>query len=51
VVVEPVDVSEGGELDVFEAVPGALRADEFPFVEAVERLGHGVVVAVAFGPD
>ena len=45
-VVEPVEVAERGELDVVEALPRALRVDELPLVEAVEALGHGVVVAV-----
>lgn len=35
-VVVPVDVFEGGELDVVEAGPWALAVDEFPFVEPVE---------------
>jgi hypothetical protein len=34
--VEPVDVAEGGELDVVESLPRCLRVDELPFVEAVE---------------
>jgi len=37
-VVEPVDVFEGGELDVVEAAPRTLRVDELPLVEPVERL-------------
>jgi hypothetical protein len=41
-VVEPVDVLEGGELDVVEAVPGAVRLNELPLVEPVERLDHRV---------
>jgi hypothetical protein len=32
-VVEPVDVLEGGELDVLEAFPWALRVDELPLVD------------------
>ena len=32
-----------GELDVVQPGPGALGVDQFPFVEAVERLGHSVV--------
>jgi hypothetical protein len=46
-VVEPVDVAEGGELDVVEAFPGALGVDQLPLVETVERLGHRVVIGVA----
>jgi hypothetical protein len=45
-VVEPVDVAQGGELDVVEALPGTLRIDEFPLVPTDEAFGHGVVVAV-----
>ena len=32
-VVEPVEVGEGGELDVVETAPGAFRVDQFPLVE------------------
>ena len=45
--VEPVDVGEGGELDIGEALPGAVAVDELPLVEPAERLGQGVVVGVA----
>jgi len=41
-VVEPVDIFEGGELDVLDALPGPVRVDEFPLVEAVERFDHRV---------
>ena len=50
-VVEPVDVGHGGELDVLEAVPGALAVDQLPLVEPVERLGEAVVIAVALRSD
>jgi len=43
-VVEPVDVAEAGELGVVESPSRALRVDELPLVEAVEALGHGVIV-------
>jgi len=46
-VVEPVDPFQGGELEVVEASPGAFVADELGLVEADDRLGQGVVVAVA----
>ena len=49
--VEPVDVGHRGELDVVETAPGALRVDQLPLVEPVERLGHRIVVAVALGSD
>ena len=45
--VEPVDVGHGRELDIFEASPGALTVDEFPFVETVEGLDQRVVVAIS----
>jgi hypothetical protein len=35
-VVVPVDPFQGGELDVVEAAPGPLSADELGFVQAVE---------------
>jgi hypothetical protein len=50
-VVEPVDVFEGGELDVVEATPGSSPADELGLVEPDGGLGHGVVVRVALGAD
>jgi hypothetical protein len=50
-VVEPVDVAEGGELDVIEAPPRSLGVDQLPLEEAVEGLGHGVVVAVTARSD
>jgi len=50
-VVEPVDVAECGELDVVETAPRSLRVDQFPLEQAVEGLGHGVVVGVADGAD
>ena len=46
-VVEPVDPFERGEFEVVETFPWALVPDEFGFVEPVDRLGEGVVVAVA----
>jgi hypothetical protein len=42
--VEPVDVLGDGDLDVVDAGPGALVADQLGFEEAVERLGCGVGV-------
>jgi hypothetical protein len=38
-VVEPVDVLEGGELDIVEAAPGSAAADQFGLVEAVVSSG------------
>ncbi len=49
-VVEPVDVLEGGVLDVVEAPPEAAVADRLGRVQAVEGLfGQGIIVAVAGG--
>ncbi len=39
-VVEPVDGLLGGELNVLEAVPGLLVADQFGFVQPMEGLGR-----------
>src|SRR3954463_423125 len=49
--VEPVDPFEGGELDRFEAAPGAAPMDHLSFVEAVDGFGEGIVVAVADAAD
>ena len=46
-VVEPVDPFQGRQFEVLEAPPGAAVADQFGLVEADDRLGQGVVVAVA----
>src|SRR4051812_30624020 len=45
-VVEPIDQSEGGNLDRLEAAPGTAPMDHLGFVEAVDGLGEGIVVAV-----
>ena len=50
-VVEPVDVGHGRELDIIEAPPRALRVNEFPLVETVERLDQRIVVAISFRAD
>ena len=50
-VVEPVDPFQGGDLDVVGGAPRPSRFDQFGLVEAVDRLGQRVVVAVAGGPD
>ncbi|MCU1700464.1 MAG: hypothetical protein JWR34_6527, partial [Mycobacterium sp.] len=49
--VEPVDPFEGGDLDVLDGPPGPAWLDQFGLVEAIDRLGEGVVVAVARAPD
>jgi hypothetical protein len=50
-VVEPVDPLQGGVLDLLEALPGAAAADQLGLVQPNDRLGQGVVVAVAAGAD
>src|SRR5487761_1625387 len=47
--VVPVDPPESGQLDVVDAPPGALAADQLGLVKAVDRLGQGVVTRVALG--
>jgi hypothetical protein len=49
-VAEPVDPFEGGELEVIEAAPWSLVADESGLVEPVDRLGERVVVALPGEP-
>jgi len=46
-VVEPVDPLQGGVLDLVDALPGATPADQLGLVQPDDRLGQGVVVAVA----
>jgi hypothetical protein len=43
--VEPVDVLGDGDLDVVDAGPGTLVADQLGLEEAVERFGQGVGVS------
>jgi hypothetical protein len=50
-VIEPVDPLQGGVLDLVDAPPGAAPADQLGLVQADDRLGQGVVVAVAAGAD
>lgn len=50
-IVEPIDLFERGVLDSFEAAPGSAPADHLGFVEAVDRFGQSVVVAVADTAD
>jgi len=50
-VVEPVDSFGVGVLDVLDGAPGAAGLDQLGLVQAVDRLGQGVVEAVADGPD
>ena len=46
-VVEPIHPFQGGELDGLQAAPRPAAADYFGLVEAVDRLGQGVIVGVA----
>lgn len=48
-VVEPVDVLRHGGFEVVDVPPWALVADKFGLEQRVERLGEGVVIAIAFG--
>jgi hypothetical protein len=41
---EPVDPLRGGDLDVVDGLPRPARLDQFGLVQAVDRLGEGVVV-------
>ena len=51
VMVEPIDVGHGGELDIVESPPRPLTVDQFPLVEPDDRLGQSVVLAVASRSD
>jgi len=46
-IVEPVDPCEGCHFDLFDTPPGAETVDHLGLVEAVDRLGQGLVVTVA----
>ena len=49
--VEPVDPLQGGVLDLVEALPGATPVDQLGLVQPDDRLGQGIVIAVATGAD
>ena len=49
--VEPIDSLEGGELDRLEGSPRRTAMDHLGLEQAVDRLGQGVVVAVADAAD
>jgi hypothetical protein len=51
VIVEPVHLFEGCELDGLEVMPWAWSMDDFTFVETVDRFGEGVVVRIADAAD
>ena len=50
-IVEPVHPFEGSELDILEASPRPPLSDHLRFVEADDRLGESIVVAVADASD
>jgi hypothetical protein len=50
-VVEPVDVAQGGELQLVEGAPGPVASDELGLVQPDGRLGQAVVVAVTDAAD
>ena len=50
-VVEPVHVLGDGDLQVVDAFPRSLVADQLGLEQRVERLGQRVVVGVAAGAD
>jgi hypothetical protein len=49
-IVEPVHPLEGRELDGLEVPPGPTTMNDLSLVEAIDRLGEGVVVRVADAP-
>src|SRR5450756_1770153 len=48
-VVPPVDPARCGELDLLDRPPAPPAADQLGLVQPVDRLGQGVVIAVALG--
>ena len=50
-VVEPIDPGERGALDVIHTAPWPVLANDLGLVEAIDRLGQGVVVGVADRSD
>lgn len=51
VVVEPIDPAQGGHLDGGRGRPRPLPPDHLGFVEAVDRLGEGIVIRVTNAAD
>ena len=49
--VEPVHPFQGGELDGFQGAPWPAAPDHLGLVEAVDRLGQGVVIGIADAAD
>ena len=50
-IVEPIHPLEGCELDGLEVTPRSASMDDLSLVEAIDRLGEGVVVRVADAAD
>ena len=50
-IVEPVDPGQGRELDGLEAPPRPTPMNDLSLVEAIDRLGESVVVAVSDAVD
>ena len=49
--VEPVDVFEGGVLEMVKVPPWSPFVDEFCLVQADDRFGEGIIVGVAYRTD
>ena len=47
--VVPINILSGRDFYVVDTDPGAAVSNQFCFVERVERLGHGIVITIAFG--
>ena len=50
-VVEPVEVVQGGDLDLLRRLPRTVGVDQFGLVQPDDGFGEGVVVSVADGAD
>jgi hypothetical protein len=50
-VVEPIEVVQGGDLDLFHRLPRTVGIDQLGLVEPNDGLREGVVVGVADGAD
>ena len=49
--VPPVDPAGRRQLDLLDTPPAPLPADQLGLVQAVDRLGQGIVVTVALGAN
>jgi hypothetical protein len=50
-VVEPVDPFQRGKLDRFHGSPWSAPLDHLGFIEAVDRLGEGIVIRIPDAAD